>query len=131
VIPNPCALSPVALVATALGVPRTSVHAVAQSSKVDGLSIKTCVFSHGSVHVTTTVAPAAFGTGSGGLPGLVTSHPSGLGPNGALLSDSRPGISFASAHFVEKGLWAEAYSNAHVAPGTVLALGRYMFAHLP
>ena len=76
-------------------------------------------------------APAAYGSGGASLPGLVTSHPTGLGPKGTFLHDSRPGLVFASAVFVKGPLWGEAYSNVHVAAEAVLTLGRYVYSHLP
>ncbi len=129
-IPNPCGIAPVGLVAPALGVAKTAVHATLQKSKVDGFDISTCVFLHGSSHVSVTLAPAAYGSGTASIPGLVVTHPSGLGPEGKLLQDSSKGDVFASAVFVKDGLWGEAYSNAHVQPATVLALGRYAYAHV-
>jgi len=128
--PSPCSLAPSALVAPALGVARAELHPVAQSSRSDGFAVQTCVFAHGAAHVTVTLAPAAYGSGSASLPGLVTSHPTGLGPKGAFLHDARPGLVFASAVFVKGPLWGEAYSNAHVAAQAVLTLGRYVYSHL-
>lgn len=134
-MPDPCALAPAALVAPALGVPPSSLHATLQHSTADGFHLATCIFLHGSgvssTHVDVVLAPAAFGQGSsGGIPGLVTTHPSGLGPHGMFLYDQRPGNVFASAVFLKDGLWGEAYSSAHVPPAHDLALGRYAYAHL-
>ncbi len=133
-LPNPCTLAPVALVALvapALGVAPSAVHAVAQRSQVDGITVRTCSFTHGSVHVTVTVAPAAYGSGGfGGVPGLVISHPAGIGGDSAFLQDARTGDVFASVHFIKGPYWAEAYSNAHVPATGVLALGRHVYAHL-
>jgi hypothetical protein len=131
VLPNPCVLAPPALVATALGVPQTAVHGALQPSVSDGFAIKICVFDHGATHVTVVVAPAAYGQGGGSLPGLVVSHPAGLGPRGAFYHDPKPGLIFASAVLFKGAYWGDAYSNAHVPPAGVLALGRYVYAHLP
>ncbi len=131
VLPSPCPLAPLALVAPALGVPKAKLHPVTQSGRSDGFALETCVFAHGADHVTVTLAPAAYGSGGASLPGLVTSHPTGLGPKGTFLHDSRPGLVFASAVFVKGPLWGEAYSNAHVAAEAVLTLGRYVYSHLP
>jgi hypothetical protein len=130
-LPDPCPLAPPVLVAPALGIPKAGLHPVAQSGRSDGFALKTCVFTQGADHVTVTLAPAAYGSGSGGLPGLVTSHPGGLGPKGTFLHDARSGLVFASAVFVKGPLWGEAYSNAHVSPQAVLTLGRYVYSHLP
>jgi hypothetical protein len=93
--------------------------------------LTTCLFAHGADHVTVTLAPAAYGSGGASLPGLVTSHPAGLGPHGMFLHDARPGLVFASAVFVKGPLWGEAYSNARVGTLAVLTLGRYVYSHLP
>ncbi len=130
-LPSPCPLAPLALVAPALGTTKAELHPVAQSGRSDGFALKTCVFAHGADHVTVTLAPSAYGSGGASLPGLVTSHPVGLGPKGAFLHDARPGLVFASAVFVKGPLWGEAYSNAHVAAQAVLTLGRYVYLHLP
>ena len=125
-LPNPCTL-----VAPALGVAPSAVHAVAQRSQVDGITVRTCSFTHGSVHVTVKVAPAAYGSGGfGGVPGLVISHPAGIGGDSAYLQDFRTGDVFASVHFIKGPYWAEAYSNAHVPATGVLAPGRHVYAHL-
>lgn len=130
-LPNACTLAPASLVAPALGVAPSTLHAVPQISRVDGFTVHICSFTHGSVHVTVTVAPAAYGSGGfGGVPGLVVSHPAGIGGHGAFLWDSRTGNVFASVYFVKGPYWAEAYSNAHVPPTGDLALGRYVYAHL-
>jgi hypothetical protein len=131
VLPSPCPLAPLALVAPALGVSKAELHPVTQSGRSDGFALKTCVFAHGADHVTVTLAPAAFGSGGASLPGLVTSHPAGLGSKGTFLQDARPGLVFASAVFVKGPLWGEAYSNAHVAAQAVLTLGRYVYSHMP
>jgi hypothetical protein len=130
-LPSPCPLAPAALVAAALGAPKADVHPRAQSSRSDGFPIETCIFTHAAALVTVTVAPAAYGSAAGSLPGMVTSHPTGLGPKGTFLHDARPGTIFASAVVVKGPLWADAYSNAHVPPGAVLTLGRYLYSHLP
>ncbi len=130
-LPSPCPLAPLALVAPALGIPKAELHPVAQLGRSDGFAVATCVFAHGADHVTVTLAPSAYGSGAATLPGLVTSHPAGLGPKGAFLQDARPGLVFASVVFVKGRLWGEAYSNAHVAPDTVLTLGRSVYSHLP
>jgi hypothetical protein len=130
-LPNPCTLAPVALVAPALGIAPSAVHAVAQSSQVDGITVRTCSFTHGSVHVTVKVAPGAYGSGGfGGVRGLVISHPAGIGGDSAYLQDSRTGDVFASVHFIKGPYWAGAYSNAHVPATGVFALGRHVYAHL-
>jgi hypothetical protein len=107
----------------------TSLHGVLRTTRSDGLVREDCVFTHSSVYAEVSVAPAAYGEGgSGGPPGMVSSHPSGLGPKGGFVHDSKP--VFASAHFTKGALWGIAYSNAPVAPSTVLALGRYVYAHI-
>ncbi len=131
VLPSPCPLAPLALVAPALGITKAKLHPVTQSGRSDGFALETCVFAHGADHVTVTLAPAAYGSGGASLPGLVTSHPAGLGPKGTFLRDARPGLVFASAVFVKGPLWGEAYSNAHVSAQAVLTLGRYVYSHLP
>jgi hypothetical protein len=130
-LPSPCPLAPLALVAAALGIPKAELHPVAQSGRSDGFAVETCVFAQGADRVTVTLAPSAYGSGGASLPGLVTSHPAGLGPKGTFLHDARPGLLFASAVFVKDQLWGEAYSNAHVAAQAVLTLGRYVYSHLP
>ncbi len=130
-LPSPCPLAPLALVAPALGIPKAELHPVTQLGRSDGFALETCVFAHGADHVTVTLAPAAYGSGGASLPGLVTSHPAGLGPKGTFLHDARSGLRFASAVFVKGPLWGEAYSNADVAAQAVLTLGRYMYSHLP
>ena len=128
VLPNPCSLAPARLVAPALGVLGT-VRGALKATREDGLPREDCVFTHSSVYDEVSVAPAAFGEGgSGGPPGMVSSHPSGLGPQGVFVYDLKP--VFANAHFIKGGLWGLAFSNAPVAPSTVLALGRYVYAHL-
>jgi hypothetical protein len=131
VLPSPCPLAPLALVAPALGVTKAKLRPVTQLGRSDGFALKTCVFADGADHVTVTLAPAAYGSGGASLPGLVTSHPAGLGPKGTFLRDERPGLVFASAVFVKGPLWGEAYSNAHVPAQAVLTLGRYVYSHLP
>ncbi len=79
VLPSPCPLAPFVLVAPALGVNKAKLHPVTQSGRSDGFALETCVFTHGADHVTVTLAPAAYGSGGASLPGLVTSHPAGLG----------------------------------------------------
>jgi hypothetical protein len=55
--------------------------------------------------VTVTFAPAAYGAGgTGGLPGLVVTHPAGLGAEGTFLQDTRAGLVFSSTHFVKGAL---------------------------
>jgi hypothetical protein len=132
VLPNPCAVAPTTLVAAGLGVAKAGVHATLQSKTTDGFHIRTCTFSHKAVKVVVTLAPAGYGAGggTGGPPGMVIAHPTGLGPKGLFLHDARTGTVFASANFVKDGLWGQAYSDASVAPSTVLALGRYMYAHV-
>lgn len=132
VLPAPCGLAPAALVAPALGVAKSAVHPTFQATSSDGFTIHTCVFVHGSARLNVTVAPAAYGSGGGvGFPpGFVVQHPTGLGPHGELLHDTSPSLFFATANFVKGALWGHVYSTAHVPLSAVLALGRYVYAHL-
>jgi hypothetical protein len=128
VLPNPCSLAPARLVAPALGVPAATLHGVIKTYK-GKYPLEECVFMHSSMYAEVGVAPAAYGEGgSGGPGGMVTSHPSGLGPEGEFVYDSKP--VFANAHFIKGARWGVAFSNAHVPSSTVLALGRYVYEHL-
>ncbi|HTW97819.1 MAG TPA: hypothetical protein VMD59_03525 [Acidimicrobiales bacterium] len=134
VLPAPCPLFPAKLVAPALGVPVFAVHGRVEKSKADGFDLVLCVFTRGPGPtgnlVDLTLAPAAFGQAGGSVPGMVTEHPAGLGPKGEFLYDRKAGNIFASAVFVKGGLWGDAYSNVKDPTATVLALGRYAYAHL-
>lgn len=131
-VPNPCTIVPVATVASTLGLTGVSLKGKL-STRPDGrVRQSLCTFTHAATKIEILIAPhQPVGGSGGGLPGMVTATPSGLGSAAHDYYDTEPKYAFANVEFTKGSFDAGAYDSGPIPNSDMVALARLVYTALP
>ena len=102
------------------------------STRPDGKVKQTlCTYTNGAATLEIGVSPHVPSGGSGGPPGMVLTHPSGLGTGATFAYGTNPKYKFATALFTKGNIDALVYSNGTYANAGIVALAHLVYAALP
>ena len=130
--PNPCKLVPAATVASTLKLKGPAPNGTL-TTRTDGpVKQDVCTFAIAGKQLQIDVAPHhGLGGSAGGVPGIKSAKPSGLGAGATMFYDTNPSFMFATVTFTRGTIDAVVYDNGKVESGDVLALARIVYKALP
>ena len=129
-VPNPCTLVSPAVVSSTVGLSSTLSGKL--STRPDGkVKQSLCTFTHGAATLEIVVAPHQPSGGYGGPPGMVMTHPSGLGTGATFAYGTNPRFLFANASFTKGSLDGGVYDNGKLPTADILSLAKIVYKALP